>query len=73
MGEENKPVGVEDIVQAPTSMVLNKAPVVVFQFTATNWPAVPDGGDSAIPGSRTASVKVVVAVSPMGEPVSVSV
>lgn len=51
MDEENKPVGVEDIVQTPTSMVLNTAAPVMFIFTATNWPAVPDAGDSAIPGS----------------------
>jgi hypothetical protein len=63
-----KPFGVEDIVQVPTSPVLNAVP---FEATLTTIPGEPDGEPSVIPGSLVATVKVLLAKSPV-EPVSVS-
>jgi hypothetical protein len=52
MDEENKPVGAEIIdLQIPTSSVLNTAPLVPFQATATTVPGGPVVGVNVIPGS----------------------
>jgi hypothetical protein len=64
----NSPDGLEDMVQSPTSAVLKNG-IVVFSI-CTVVPDGPDGGDRVIPGNVIGTMKVVLAKSPVGIPVT---